>query len=125
MKKITYGVIVFAIIINLNGCAEKSQIQKVSESTSHFDGAVYEGQDFYELNENIKGVKYRIYHQASSGFSGTSGIRRSAETRAIKFCKNKKMLKMLKISEHTAKPPYVLGNFPRIEIIFTCVADKN
>ena len=31
---------------------------------------------------------------------------------------------MLKISEHTASPPYVLGNFPRIEIIFACVEKK-
>ena len=28
---------------------------------------------------------------------------------------------MFKVSEHTASPPYVLGNFPRIEIIFACV----
>ena len=28
---------------------------------------------------------------------------------------------MFKVSEHTASPPYVFGNFPRIEIIFVCV----
>lgn len=28
---------------------------------------------------------------------------------------------MLTVSEHTAAPPYILGNFPRIEIIFVCV----
>ena len=33
--------------------------------------------------------------------------------------------KMFKVSEHTAKPPYILGNFPRIEIIFTCIDEKN
>ena len=27
---------------------------------------------------------------------------------------------VFKVSEHTAEPPYVLGNFPRIEIIFVC-----
>lgn len=28
---------------------------------------------------------------------------------------------MFTVSEHTAAPPYILGNFPRIEIIFVCV----
>ena len=28
---------------------------------------------------------------------------------------------MFKVSEHTASPSYILGNFPRIEIIFVCV----
>ncbi|MDA1076264.1 MAG: SHOCT domain-containing protein [Proteobacteria bacterium] len=27
---------------------------------------------------------------------------------------------MLTVAEHTAAPPYILGNFPRIEIIFVC-----
>lgn len=40
----------------------------------------------------------------------------------MKFCKDLDENKtMLKLSEHTAKPPYILGNFPRIEIIFACV----
>lgn len=28
---------------------------------------------------------------------------------------------MFTVSEHAAAPPYILGNFPRIEIIFVCV----
>jgi hypothetical protein len=28
---------------------------------------------------------------------------------------------MLSLRETTAKPPYILGNFPRVEIIFGCV----
>lgn len=99
-----------------------SAIEKASESESHFKNAVYEGRDFYISDKVIEGERYRIFHQASSGFSGTSGIRRSATERANEFCKNKSAnKKMLTVSEHTASPPYVLGNFPRIEIIFVCV----
>ena len=29
---------------------------------------------------------------------------------------------MESLSETTAKPPYILGNFPRVEIIFECTA---
>ena len=106
----------------LNACSSMSPIQKESESTSHIDGAVYEGKDFYISDEEIKGERYRIFHQASTGFSGTSGIRRSATKRANDFCRNKaRNKKMLTVSEHTAAPPYILGNFPRIEIIFVCV----
>lgn len=122
MKHVVYIVLVLMAVFNFNGCSAKSEITKVSESKSHFDGAVYEGQDFYVSDETTNEEKYRIFHQASTGFSGTSGIRKTAETRAKKFCQNLGKNKvMLKLSEHTAKPPYILGNFPRIEIIFACV----
>jgi exonuclease III len=101
-----------------------SKIEKASESQSHFKGAVYEGQDFFVSEKEIEGEKYRIFHQASTGFAGTSGIRRSATRRANKFCQSKgNNKKMFTVSEHTAKPPYILGNFPRIEIIFVCLDD--
>jgi hypothetical protein len=32
---------------------------------------------------------------------------------------------MVKVSEFTAKPPYILGNFPRIEINFVCAEEQN
>lgn len=126
MNKYIPIISVAIIILSFSGCSQKSMIEKVSNSKSHFDDAVYEGQDFYKSNKKVQGEKYRIFHQASSGFSGTSGIRRSAEQRADQFCKDlDENKKMFKVSEHTAKPPYILGNFPRIEIIFTCIDEKN
>jgi hypothetical protein len=102
-----------------------SEIEKVSESESHFKGAVYEGHDFYIAENKVGGEQYRIFHQASTGFSGTSEIRYSATIRAKKFCSEMSGDKaMFKVSEHTAKPPYILGNFLRIEIIFACVDRK-
>jgi len=119
MKKIIFLAPMFLFF---SACSSMSPIQKESESTSHFDGAVYEGKDFYISDEEIQGERYRIFHQASTGFSGTSGIRRSATKKANDFCrKQARNKKMLTVSEHTAAPPYILGNFPRIEIIFVCV----
>jgi hypothetical protein len=119
MKNIIFFIPMFLFI---SACSSMSPIQKESESTSHFDGAVYEGKDFYISDEEIQGERYRIFHQASTGFSGTSGIRSSATKRANDFCRKKDRNKnMLTVSEHTAAPPYILGNFPRIEIIFVCV----
>ena len=125
----TRKVIAIASLVTISAlvssCSSMSEIQKVSKSESHFKDAVYEGRDFYIAEENVKGERYRIFHQASTGFSGTSGIRNSATIRAKKFCREMSGDKvMFKESEHTAKPPYVFGNFPRIEIIFACVDRK-
>ena len=32
---------------------------------------------------------------------------------------------MLLLGDQTSKPPYILGNFPRIEIVFACVDKPN
>lgn len=110
------------MIVIFNGCSVKSEIKKASESKSHFDNAIYTGQkDFYKNSEKIEGEQYRIFHQASSGFAGTSAVRNSAMARASEFCKNiNTKYEVIKISEHTGQPPYILGNFPKIEIIFVC-----
>lgn len=118
-------VILIAIVIAISGCASTSEITKVSESESHFKDAVYEGHDFYISEEEVEGERYRIFLQASTGFSGTSGIRGEAEKRANRFCMKKgKNNEMFTVAEHTAKPPYILGNFPRIEITFICIDKK-
>jgi hypothetical protein len=110
----------------LVGCSSTSPIEKESESKSHFEDAFYKGRDFYISPEEVEGERYRIFHQASTGFSGTGGIRRSAIQRANEFCRAEgRNKKMLTVSEHTAAPPYILGNFPRIEIIFVCLDESN
>ena len=116
-------IVYFSIVLIFNGCSRKEPIVKTSESKSYFSDAVYEGREFYSSTETTDEISYRVFNQASSGFSGTSGIRRDAENRAISFCRKQKK-SMLKLTEHTAKPPYILGNFPRIEIIFACVDKK-
>ena len=126
MKEVLRVSIFIMIVIFFAGCAVKSEIKKVTESKSNFDGAIYTGQkDFYKSFEKIEGEKYRIFHQASSGFTTTSAIRNSAMQRATEFCKNiNSSYSVIKVSEHTGKPPYILGNFPKIEIIFVCSQKK-
>lgn len=109
--------------VAVTGCSSTSPIQKESESKSHFEDAVYKGHDFYVSPQEVEGERYRIYHRASSGFSGTGGIRRTAMQRANRHCQDLGKKRVLTVSEHTAAPPYILGNFPRIEIIFVCVDD--
>ena len=118
MKK---SVPILLLSLAATGCSSTSPIEKESESKSHFEDAVFKGHDFYISAQEIEGERYRIYHRASTGFSGTGGIRRTAMQRANRYCQDLGKKQMLTVSEHTAAPPYILGNFPRIEILFVCV----
>jgi hypothetical protein len=107
-------------VLALTGCATSSTIQPVSSSKSQFDGAVYGGQLNVVNDDKSGSEQFRIFHQASTGFVSVQSVRESAEQRASEFCDKKgKVNKTL--SEQTSTPPYILGNFPRIEIIFACV----
>jgi hypothetical protein len=65
------------------------------------------------------GEQFRISHRGSTGFTPVSALRRSAQVRATEFCEGKGRA-MTPISEQTSSHPHILGNFPRIEIIFVC-----
>jgi len=65
---------------------------------------------------------YRVFIQGATGFVSMQSVRDDAEQRATAFC-DRKGKAMESLTETTATPPYILGNFPRIEIVFDC-ADK-
>jgi Short C-terminal domain len=60
---------------------------------------------------------YVVTRQAATGFSGSGTLKASALEEAAKFCaEHGKQLKVVAITE--AQPPYILGNFPKAEIVF-------
>ena len=62
-----------------------------------------------------------ITKQAASGFSGMGNLKAETLTEASTFCsKTGKVIKIVDSQE--SQPPYVFGNFPRIELTFQCVA---
>ena len=63
---------------------------------------------------------YRIYHHASSGFTPISTLRAAAEKRADNFARQQDKSYVI-LGERISKPPYILGNFPRIEIVFALI----
>ncbi len=115
--------IIITSMIMLTACSTSSTIKKASESKSDFDGAVYEGEKFVVNNSVSDKDAYRIFHQASTGFTSIQSIRNSAEKRASNFCKRQGK-EMLALRERTSSPPHILGNFPRIEIVFSCINNK-
>jgi hypothetical protein len=64
--------------------------------------------------------QYRVFQQGATGFVSLQSVRETAEQRAQEFC-GRKGRTMESLQETTASPPYILGNFPRIEIVFDCV----
>jgi putative oligomerization/nucleic acid binding protein len=105
----------------LISCAVTSPIQPASASQSAFAGAVYKGETVTTGTAAPGNEAYRVFIQGATGFVGIQSVRDDAEQRAKEFCGRKDKV-MESLSETTAKPPYILGNFPRVEIVFDCIA---
>lgn len=112
---------VIAIMVLLSGCSSTTGIQKVNASKSQFDKAlIYKGVTTVINDEIPDDEAYRVFHQGASSFVPVSAIRESAEIRANNFCKEKgKIVEVLR--ERRSRGAHIFGNFPRIEIIFTCI----
>ena len=111
--------IVLSSIALLYGCSSATPIQEALISVSAFDGAFFAG-EATEVSRNDKSlVEYRVFQHASDGFEGGSPVRYKAESRANIFCEQRNMASRT-IREQAAVPPYILGNFPKIELIFVC-----
>jgi hypothetical protein len=117
MSKFYFSII---MLILLSGCSTASTIQRADISKSEFDNAVYSGKVTVINDELSDKDAYRVFHQAATGFVSIQSIRASSEKRANEFCERKGK-SMQALRERTSVPPHILGNFPRIEIIFACV----
>lgn len=118
MRPLMTALVVPAIF--LSGCADTSPIQPAASSKSQFEGAVYQGESVTISGGTPGSEEFRVFHRAATGFVSVQSVRASAEQRATEFCDRRgKAMKPLR--ETTSKPPHILGNFPRIELIFGCV----
>lgn len=105
--------------IVLSGCAVTSPIQPLTTSKSSFDDAVYPGETV-TIGEATAGEEaWRVFHQGASSFVSIQSIRAEAESRATEFCGRRSKV-MRPLRETNSKPPHILGNFPRVEIVFEC-----
>ena len=104
----------------LLGCTSNPPVQPAASSKSQFDGAVYRGETT-QLEKPTPGAEiYRAFYQGGSGFVSVSSVRETVEEMATKHCARQgKTARPLE--ETTSTPPYVLGNFPRVEWLFECV----
>lgn len=101
-----------AVVLVLASCSTASPIKPVDESTSNFDLA-----PSFDSAEYPDDSIYRIYHRAATGFVSIESLRQSAESRAEAFAERRGKTFVV-LAEKTSNPPYILGNFPRIELVF-------
>jgi hypothetical protein len=66
---------------------------------------------------------YIISKQAATGFTGLGTLKADAMKEAYGQCaKTGQSVKVVDSQE--SKPPFVLGNFPRVDVTFRCVAEQ-
>ncbi len=62
-----------------------------------------------------------VTRQAATGFSGAGTLKADAISEASRFCESQgKVLKIVAVTE--AQPPYILGNFPKAEVVFKALS---
>ena len=85
------------IVLLLAGCASDS-------------GVVPMGQD-----------TYMVSHQSGNAFAGAANVKAQTLVEANQFClSHRQEMKVIKTTE--AQPPFILGNYPRAEVQFQCLA---
>ena len=64
--------------------------------------------------------KFMITKQAATGFPGVGNLKAEVMQEAMSFCSTvSKDMSLLAYDE--TKPPFILGNYPRVELQFSCV----
>jgi len=108
-------IIAISGILLIAGCAYETPVQRYSESPSKFR----KPPQMMSHNYPDKDV-YRIFQQGATGFVPLASIREDLELQAEKFCERQGK-GMVVLGANYSKPPYILGNFPRMELIFAAV----
>ncbi len=104
-----------AISIVVSGCAYDTPVQRYSESKSRFRNPP----ELMSHSYSDRDV-YRIFQQGATGFVPISSIREDLESQADRFAARQgKSIVILGYS--ASKPPFILGNFPRMELVFALV----
>ncbi len=107
-------------MLGLWGCSSTPPIQKVSISASEFDSSVFTG-EITELDTDKTGAeKYRAYTRGATGFVSQDSLCEYVAGQAERYCSQRDM-RPKHLQERRAVPPYILGNFPRCELVFICL----
>ena len=117
MKQIS--VLLLATILLVSGCSKKTSLQKFSESASNFNNPP-------ELMSNSYPIAdiYRVYRKGSNSISSLRSLREKAESAIRNFAREKGRAYVI-LGQRTSEPPYLLGNYPRVEIVFALTEKTN
>jgi hypothetical protein len=104
----------------LIGCSSTTSVQRADQSESGFDPVLYNGSTTILREDVPDSDAYRVFQKGGSGFVTLNNVRAKAEKRADEFCARKSQVVEL-VRTTTSVAPHLLGNFPRVEIVFTCI----
>jgi hypothetical protein len=107
-------------LLVLDGCASAPPIRSADAGKSAFDGAVFKGTTVKVSAGTPGSERYRVYIPNATGDASMESVRHDAEQRAKDFCDRQGKV-VEPVTETTTTPPYLLGNYPRIEMVFDCV----
>lgn len=113
--------VVVVSMTTLLGCASASPVQPVASSKSEFESAVYGGETVQLEKPTPNAEVFRAFYQGGSSFVSVASVRNAVEQMATKHCARQSRA-IRPIQETASKPPHILGNFPRVEWLFECVA---
>lgn len=65
--------------------------------------------------------RYSVSRQAATGFSGLGNLKAEAQAEARQYCRSLGADLFVTTATQT-EPPYVMGNFPRVEMEFRCAS---
>lgn len=106
---------ILVITILLISCATSSPISRFSESKRYFK------EDLRFISNNYsKSDIFTLYEKGATGFVTISSLRSNLERRAEIFA-NRQNKSIIILGEKISEPPYILGNFPRIQIVFALI----
>jgi len=113
-----FSIKLLGVILLFSSCATIGPIKRYNESKSRFNNPP-------ELMSNNypKADIYRVYQRASTGYTPMRALRNKVEDRIDKFARGQNKSFII-LGERSSNPPFVAGNFPRIEIVFVLI-DKN
>ena len=109
----------FLIVIFQTGALGQN-IKPYNESTSHFQTAT--PIDTTRGNFKFKNM-FRAYRKATTGFTTMTSTQTKLE-RDIRSFANKQGKSFILLGSQFSHPPYLLGNYPRMEIIFVLVDEE-
>lgn len=113
--------LVLLLPLVIGGCAVSTPIESAEDSGSEFDNALIYGGERTQVQDPLPDAElHRVFHRGSTGFTPVSAVRNSAMQRVVEFCQQEGKEPYI-VEEATSKPPHILGNWPRAEIVFSCV----
>ena len=115
MTAIPVPLLFICFAMAVGGCASSTAVQRYAESKSKFRTSPALMSHNYPQSSI-----YRVFQQGSTGFTSIATLREDVEARATTFCERQGK-GMIVLGEQISHPPYILGNFPRIEIVFAAI----